>query len=94
VSDAELEAAVKELAAGLLCRGFWVSPESDWRKWRVHTDGAAAILGVKAKTLANGRSDPSSPWYELPYEPHRSGVMYVIATAVKFDRTGRLDAAA
>jgi hypothetical protein len=61
-----------------------VSPELDWRLWRVHVDGAAAILGVSAKTLNNGRSDPNSPHFRLKYQTN-ARVSYRIVDVVEHD---------
>jgi hypothetical protein len=94
MNDANLESLTKQYAAGLQARGLWVSPEADWRQWRVHVDGAAAILGCKVKTLANARSDPSSLHYQLPYIRSRSGVQYLIADVAIHESSLRLDEAA
>jgi hypothetical protein len=91
MNDANLESLTKQYAAGLQARGLWVSPEADWRQWRVHVDGAAAILGVAPKTLSNARSDPSSLYYALPYVRARSGVQYLISECVLHESRLRLD---
>jgi hypothetical protein len=89
--DANLESLTKQYAAGLQIRGFWVSPESDWKLWRVRVDGAAAILGVAPKTLANARSDPSSLYFRLPYIRARNGAQYLILECVLHESRLRLD---
>lgn len=94
MTEAELETATRQYAAGLLARGFWVSPELDWRLWRVHVDGAAAILGCSTRSLQNARSNPSSLYYDLPYIPSRSGVQYLIAECVRLETHLRLNTAA
>jgi hypothetical protein len=94
MTDANLESLTKQYAAGLQARRYWVSPELDWRLWRVHVDGAAAILGVSAKTLTNGRSDPASLYYALPYIRSRSGVQYLIVECVMHEHRLRFDEAA
>jgi hypothetical protein len=92
--NGDLEERVRQYATGLQARGFWVSPEADWKLWRVHVDGAAAILGCKTKTLQNARSDPSNLHFRLRYIPSRSGVQYLISDVVIHEAKLRLDDAA
>lgn len=82
-ADGSLEFQVKQFAIGLGKRGFWVSPENDWHLWRVHADGAAEVLGLSVKTLANARADEHSPHYRLQYQRCRNGVTYRIADIVR-----------
>jgi hypothetical protein len=89
--NGDLEELVRQYAAGLQIRGHWVSPEADWRQWRIHVDGAAAILGVAPKTLANARSDPSSLYFRLPYIRARNGAQYLILECVLHESRLRLD---
>jgi hypothetical protein len=84
MNDANLESLTKQYAAGLQASGHWVSPELDWQLWRVHVDGAALILGVSAKTLNNGRSDPNSPHFRLNYQAG-ARVSYRIVDVVAHD---------